>query len=362
MAMPTMTGDNLADLETILRALGLRPSPAASPEKVQKISFQSTAPYCCENGIKFLSISIGFSHKFDNGTGPLEAVALGCAELDMDEEKLKCLPPGVAGIEWANEMRSYPHAIEGREAFIEYTAQYVSRSVRKTSMRQLERWMRTGVEPVTNMARHTIIICEDQAEMSRFFEQEGIRDLHDTIMIASHLVLFNSALSESEPAATTQAEVCQRLGLQDVQYSNIRDRAERALQTTLAIALKAANNSAPALGGATKILSHSATTQARIAQRPLLEPSKKSLVCLYDIASSLGESAANLAINVVKLLGASPPSAHTPVLTDTEILPIEISTTQQGLGATINETPRPIPTEHLRDPAVHSVFFLERLI
>ncbi|KAK5716214.1 hypothetical protein LTR17_016556 [Elasticomyces elasticus] len=352
IAMPTMIGDNLADLETVLRALGLRPSRAASRKNVvHEIGPDLTAPYPFENGINFLSISVGFSYKFDNGRGLLEAVALGCAELDMDDERLKCLPPGVAGIQWVNEMCSYPYAIEGREAFAEYTAQYVSHSVRRTSMRQLERWLRTGVEPTTGIARHTIIICEDEAEMSRFFEQEGIQELHGNIMIASPLVLFNSALSESEPAATTQAEVCQRLGLQDVQYSNIRDRAERALQTILAIALKAANNSAPVLGGATEILSRSATTQAQIAQRPLLEPSKKSLVRLYGIARNLRASAANLAISVVKLLGASPPSAHTPVFTDTEILPSEISTTQQGLGATIDETPRPIPIEHLREQA-----------
>ncbi|KAK4892263.1 hypothetical protein LTR27_009272 [Elasticomyces elasticus] len=332
----------MADLEAILRALGLRPSLANSQEQqVIDCSSDLTVPYAFENTFKFLAISTGPAHKFEGDRGPLELVALACAKLDMNNDRLKRLPPGPTGYNWVNEMCSYLYAIDGREASAKYTAEYTSSSVRRTNVRQLEKWLRTSVELGTNGPRHTIIVCDDSADMGRLLEQEGIQERYDY----SSSDLYNSTLTESETAASTHAEMYGRLGLPDLQYPSVRDRAERALQAILAIALEAANNSAPALGGATEFLGHHATTQAQIASRPLPDSPKKSLVRLRSIARIIRASAANLAIRVVRFLGVSPLSAHTPIFTDTEILRSEISTTQQG---TIDETPRSIPIELTR--------------
>ncbi|KAK5685079.1 hypothetical protein LTS10_003154 [Elasticomyces elasticus] len=337
-----MEGTRLADLEAISRAFGLR-SSFASPQEQQVIDCSSnlTVPYAFENTVKFLAISTGSAHRFESGRGPLEAVALGCAKLDLNNDRLKRLPPGPNGYNWVNEMCSYLYAIDGREASAKYTAEYTSSSVRRIKVRQLEKWLRTSVEPGTNGLRHTIIVCDDSAEIGRLLEQEGIRGRYDY----NSSDLYNSTLTESETATSTHAEMYGRLGLPDLQYPSVRDRAERALQAILAIALKVANNSAPALGGATELSSHIATTQAQIASRPLPDSPKKLLVRLRRIARIIRASAANLAIRVVRFLGASPLSAHTPIFTDTVILRSEISTTQQG---TIDETPRSIPIELAR--------------
>ncbi|KAK3654417.1 hypothetical protein LTR56_004047 [Elasticomyces elasticus] len=236
-----MEGSKLADLEAILRAFGLKPSLAGPQEKqVLDCSSDLTVPYAFENTVKFLAISTGSAHKFECDRGPLELVALGCAKLDLNNDRLKRLPPGPNGYNWVSEMCSYPYAIDGREASAKYTAEYTSSSVRRTNVRQLEKWLRTSVEPGTNGPRHTIIVCDDSAETGRLLEQESIRESHGKISLACPLGLYNSTLIESDTAASTHAEMYGRLGLPDLQYPSVRDRAERALQAILAIAFEAA--------------------------------------------------------------------------------------------------------------------------
>ncbi|KAK4909478.1 hypothetical protein LTR49_021757 [Elasticomyces elasticus] len=149
-------------------------------------------------------------------------------------------PQGPNGYNWVNKMCSYRYAIDGREASAKYTVEYTSSFVRRTNVRQLEKWLRTSAEPGTDGPRHTIIVCDDGAEMGRLLEQEGIRESHGKISIACPLVLYNFMLIESETTASTHAEMYGRLGLPDLQYPSVRDRAERALQAVLAIALEAA--------------------------------------------------------------------------------------------------------------------------
>ncbi|KAK4961489.1 hypothetical protein LTR10_001979 [Elasticomyces elasticus] len=259
MADTNTNGNGLSDIDTILRALGQRPSsvnPRDTATRSENLEFSTryTHPYAFENDVILLAISTGVVYRFDEADGRKCAVSLGCARLDTKD--LNHLALGAGGCEWEKEIRSEVRTIAGMQHKIgaqDFVAGCAPSDVRELTENQLRTWLRiNGERTGANLTPRRVIVLYDYYEYDprvsktaslRVLEQDlgwAFKDMEGIVKVVSAIKLHNDTKTAQEPFGGNFSAVSADHGIPSTFTLNIGDRATRILKTTLAIALKAA--------------------------------------------------------------------------------------------------------------------------
>ncbi|KAK5685088.1 hypothetical protein LTS10_003163 [Elasticomyces elasticus] len=170
------------DITTIMRALGLEAS-VNHPQGQNSFSVDTVPRGDFINPPLLLAVSVGKTFKFEIKDKKLWPVALGCAALDM--AMISERAPGKDGSAWAATVKGEVYTIAGRQDSL--YADLISAGCEPSeknelSIRDFGKWLHSGIIDNDQKPRHTVIICDNIAELEsledelecRFCEMPGI--------------------------------------------------------------------------------------------------------------------------------------------------------------------------------------------
>ncbi|KAK4961488.1 hypothetical protein LTR10_001978 [Elasticomyces elasticus] len=238
-------GGTLTDVETILRALGLRSANESEPPTPFKLD--QIVPYPLEYGAMLVAVSVGSSTIPTSQSGERHAVAWGMAHLLT--KNIKELPPGANGREW---MKASTASVVRRVAARQLSAEAEGFTAGCTpdEVTNVDGVSTTRMAVPHNM-RPAIFICdyyEDGLALLESEQKQKFAHMPGVVKVICLHDLYNAARPECFPKESTTSGVCRALGMNVPMVGpvNVKYRAELVLAATLAIGLKVALTARPA--------------------------------------------------------------------------------------------------------------------